>query len=219
MKKIILASVLTLSLAVGLISGCKSEQEKSAEQKGSVEPKSSVEQQKPADVDQADRSKPYEIREHLSATVTVEKVDLETRHILVKEADGGLLDLYVDESVKRLNEIKPGDKITVEYLISLVSEIREPTAEEKANPMIVAEAAGKTGEEASPAAAGARILRAVVTVVGIDKEAGTVTVMWPTGIQTTVKVAYPERLELLNVNDTVVITYTEAAAISLEPAK
>ena len=76
-------------------------------------------------------------------TATVESVDLEKRVVTLKGPHGDKLTLEADKGVKRFDEIKPGDTVRASYYQSVAAELREPTAEEKANPLVVEEGAGK----------------------------------------------------------------------------
>jgi len=100
----------------------------------------------------------------------------------------------------------------------LASEIREPTAEEKENPLTVLEGAVKAPPDTAPAAGGLRQIKAVVTVEDIDRSAEMVTLKGPLGNILRVLVAYPERLEKVKIGDTVIVIYTEALAVSVEKA-
>jgi Cu/Ag efflux protein CusF len=161
----------------------------------------------------------WEIEEVVSAVVDVQKVDLEKREVTVKEPQGNVMTLRVDKRVKRLNEVKPGDKVEVDYYVSLASEIREPTAAEKESPITVLEAAGKAPPETAPAGVGLIQIKAVVTIVAINRAAEMVTLKGPLGNYLAVRVVDPSRLEKVDLGDTVVVTYTEALAISVEKVK
>jgi hypothetical protein len=63
-----------------------------------------------------------------------------------------------------------------------------------------------------------RRIRAVVTIEGLDRRAQTVTVKGPRGKYFVARVADPSRLEQVHIGETIVLTFTEAAAVSLKPA-
>jgi len=157
-----------------------------------------------------------EITAGATITATVKAVDLEKRELTLNDQSGAGITFAVDERVKRLNEIKPGDKIKLEYFISLISEIREPTEDEKDEPLTVLENMAKAPADTSPAAGGLRQIRAVVTIKDIDLERNLVTIKGPMGRYLTLKPVYPERLKLVKEEDTVIITYTEALAVAVE---
>ena len=87
----------------------------------------------------------------------------------------------VDERVERLGEIAVGDVVKSEYYVSLAAELREPTAEEKEEPLVVLEGAAKAPAGAPPGAGGVRVIRAVVTVEGLHRPTQTLTVKGPLG--------------------------------------
>lgn len=157
-----------------------------------------------------------EIWQVVSVTAEVQKVDLEKRDLTIKDQQGNVSSFTVDKRVERLNEIKAGDKVNVDYYVSLASEIREPTAEEKENPITVLEVAAKAPPDTAPSAGGLRQIKAVVTVEGIDRPAEKVTLKGPLGDTITIKVLDPSRLDKVSLGDTVIIIYTESLAVSVE---
>jgi len=125
----------------------------------------------------------------------------------------------VDQRVKRFNEIKVGDLIQADYYVSIAAEVRKPTPDEEKNPIVLLDAAGKAPPGTSPAAGGLRRFRVVATIEGLDRPTRTVTVKGPRGHYFTTRVADPSRLTQVRIGDQVVITYTEALAVSLEKAE
>jgi hypothetical protein len=121
--------------------------------------------------------------------------------------------------VQRLNEAKVGDKVTVDYYLGFNAEVRKPTAAEEQNPLVVLETGSKAGPEADPAPSGVRRIRAVVTIEGSDRRAETVTVKGPRGGYYVARVADPSRLGQVRIGETIVMTFTAAAAVSLTPAR
>jgi hypothetical protein len=164
-------------------------------------------------------AEPRELWQYTSITASVEAIDLQNRKLTLKGPAGNVMSFTVDERVRRLNEIKVGDEIVADYYVSLATELREPTPEEKDSPLTVVAGAGKMPANLPPGVAGVSQIRAVVTVVGIDRSAETVMVKGPMGRYAAVRALYPERLQKLRLGDTVVVTYTEAVAISVEKAK
>lgn len=172
-----------------------------------------------SDTAQRPSPEPREVWTFVSVTATVEAVDLQRREITLRGPRGNVLTLDVDERVRRLHEIEAGDHVTAGYYVSLATEIREPTPEERDAPLTVVAGAGKAPPGTSPAAGGLQRIKAVVTVEDIDRTARTATVKGPLGNYLTVQVLDPARLQKVRLGDTVVVTYTEALAISVEKAK
>ncbi|HEY0551989.1 MAG TPA: hypothetical protein VGF13_20470 [Verrucomicrobiae bacterium] len=154
----------------------------------------------------------------VSATATVQAVDVEKRELTLKGPLGNVETLTVDPAVKRLNEIKVGDEVTAKYYVSIAGELREPTAEEKKNPLMIVEGAAKAPKSASPAAGGLRVIRVVATVEGLARPTRMVTLKGPRGNYMDVRARDVKRLEKLHLGDTVVVTFTEALAVSVEKA-
>jgi len=163
-------------------------------------------------------AKPMGRKEAVLVTVTaaVVAIDPATREVTLKGPLGNTVTFTVDKRVQRLDEVKVGDLVRADYYVSLAAEIRKPTAEEQKHPLVVLDAAGKAPPSASPAAGGLRRFKVVTTIEGLDRPTQTVTVKGPRGNYLTARVADPSRLTKVHIGDTIVITYTEALAISLE---
>lgn len=157
-----------------------------------------------------------ERRQTITTMATVEAIDHDTREMVLKSPTGSMTTVRVGPEVKRLNEIAVGDTIRTDYYISVASELREPTEEEKENPLEVIEGAGRAEADELPAGGVGRQVRVVATVEHLDREAMTATLRGPYGRAMTVRVRDPERMNAASVGDTVVLTYTEALAISVE---
>jgi hypothetical protein len=154
----------------------------------------------------------------VSLTATIESLDYDTREVTLKGPLGNLVTVTADPAIERLRELKVGDSVKAEYLVSVAFELREPTPEERAEPFVVLDAAGKAPAESAPAAAAARRVRAVCTIEGLDRPTETVTLKGPRGRYAAVQVADPANLPHLRIGQSVVVTYTEALALSIEKA-
>jgi len=154
----------------------------------------------------------------VSITANIEAIDPDKREITLKGPLGNTATVAVDEQVKRLNEFKVGDDVTAEYFVAVAGELREPTADEKASPLTVQEGAARAPQGTAPAAGGLRQIKAVTTVEGIDLPTQTATLKGPRGNYVTVRAQDPENLKKLRIGDTIVVTYTQALAVSLEKA-
>jgi hypothetical protein len=154
----------------------------------------------------------------LTFTGTITDIDYSNREVTLKGPQGRIETFEVGPRVQRLNEAKVGDRVSVDYYLGFNAQVRKPTAEEEQNPLVVLETAGKAGMEADPAAGGVRHIRAVVTIEGLNRAAQTVTVKGPRGRYFVARVADPSRLEQVHIGETIVMTFTEAYAISLKPA-
>jgi hypothetical protein len=162
--------------------------------------------------------KPMTREEAVLVTVTaeVQAIDLQKREVTLKGPLGNSETFIVDQKVQRLNEVKVGDFVRADYYVSIAAEVRKPTPEEEKTPLVVLDAAAKAPPGASPAAGGLRRFKVVATIEGLDRPTQTVTVKGPRGNYLTARVADPSRLTQVRIGETIVITYTEALAISLE---
>jgi hypothetical protein len=148
---------------------------------------------------------------------TVEDVDALKHELSLKGKPGNITEMTVDTNVKNLDQLKVGDEIRVDYYMSYASDVRPPTAEEKANPVIELPDKAKAPEGTSPVDGGLRRFKVVTTVEGLDPATHSVTIKgWPKGYYLTTVVDDPARFAKLKMGDTVVITYTEALLISFE---
>jgi len=162
---------------------------------------------------------PTRIAEELiTVTATVEAIDVATRELTLKGPLGNRITFTADDRVERLAELKVGDAVTAVYYIGVAAELRAPTAEEKAEPLVILEGKGKAPAGVSPRGGALRALRVVATVEGIDRPTRTVTLKGPLGRYVTVRVEDPARLTKLRLDDTVVVVCADAVAISVEKA-
>lgn len=159
------------------------------------------------------------VEQLVTITAKVEKIDLAKREVTLKGPLGNVATLEVGPEAKRLNEIKVGDDVTVDYYIGIAAELRTPTEEEKAQPFLVLEGTAKAPKTSAPGGAAGRSVRVVATVEGLDRPTQTVTLKGPMGRYLTVRVQDPAILMKPRLGDTVVVTATEALAVSVEKVK
>jgi len=152
-------------------------------------------------------------------TATVEAIDYDKRELTLKGPLGNSVTLTVDQRVKRLREISVGDQVKADYYVSVAAELRPPTAEERREPLVIMEGAARSPQGTSPSGGGLRQIKAVCTIEGLDRPTETVTLKGPLGRYASVRTADPGNLPHLRIGETVLVTYSEALAISLEELK
>lgn len=150
----------------------------------------------------------------LVAVVTA--IDLDTREVSLQGPGGETVTITAREEIVKLEDVSVGDRLRVTYLASLEGELREPTEEELAEPYLVLEDAGQSDDPNLPGVAGARVIRAVVTIEGMNREFGTVTVKDSRGKLHMIGDIEPEKFDGVKLGQTLVLVYTEALAMSLE---
>lgn len=152
----------------------------------------------------------------IQAEAVVTAIDLETRQVSLKGPDGNVFTLNAQENVVKLEDVNVGDHLVVTYLAALEAELREPTAEELAEPWVVLEEGGISDSPDAPGIAGARIIRAVVTIEGMNRELGIVTIKDSRGKLHLIGDVEAEKMEGVTLGQTAVMVYTEALALTLE---
>ena len=155
----------------------------------------------------------------LDANRRTEVVDtnLETRQVSLKGPDGKVFTITAPEQAGEIDDIEPGDILVVKYLEALESELREPTEEEKAEPWVEVEQSGLIEDGVHPdSLAGARVIRAVVTIEGMNRALGTVTIKDSRGMLHIIADVEAEKMEGVTLGTILVLTYSEALAVTLE---
>jgi hypothetical protein len=155
----------------------------------------------------------------VTATATVESIDVKTRMLTLRTSDGQLMTVYVDDRVTNLPQVRKGDHVKATYYESLAYEVKRPGETSSSGGVTVTDAAGHAQPGEKPAAAGARVVTITATIESIDKAKMLVTLKGPDGNYFTVKAKDPKKVEAVKVGDLVDITYTRALAISVEEAR
>jgi len=149
-------------------------------------------------------------------TATVQAIDLNTRIVTLKGPKGEVRDIKVGEEAVNLPQVKVGDLVTVKYYESLAIEVIKPGTVSGAGEKSAIVRA-KPGE--MPGGMAARQSTVTATVTAIDKKKGTISLKGPEGKTVVAKAEDPKNLDKVKVGDELMITYTEALAISVEKAK
>jgi hypothetical protein len=151
----------------------------------------------------------------VSIEAEIIEIDLKTREVSLRGVDGEVVTMVSPEKVVKLEDLKVGDKVVANYLVALEGEVREPTEEELATPWLVVEEAGASKEGVQPLIGGARVIRAVCSIEGMNRERGTVTIKDSRGKVHVIGDVEPEKMDGVALGQTIVIVYTEAMALSL----
>ena len=149
----------------------------------------------------------------VSVTATVTKINQSTREVTLKAEDGEKYSFVADPAVENFSQVKKGDLVTVTYTEALVYEVKKGG---KASGDVAA-AAAAAAPGAKPAGVVAEQATATVKITAINPKVPSVTVRTAEGDKQTFKVKDPGKLQGVKVGDTVVITYTEALALKVEP--
>ncbi len=147
----------------------------------------------------------------------VEAIDQSTRMVTLKGPKGNSVTFKASEEVRNLAQVKVGDEVKFAYYESVAVRVLKadeafPPASESA-----AMARAKPGEKPAGVIGTETVVNATITA--IDKKAKTATLKGENGKSVTVTPLRPEKLDEVKVGDRLVITYTEAVAVSVEKAE
>ena len=202
------ALVLTL-----LVTACATGEKKSSD----TPPASGVQSGEIAAVsDKGDAATAVEVS---SITAKVVAVDQAARTITLVGPEGNTLDVEVGEKVRNLDQIKVGDKVTVDYYEGLLAQLNAPGSPTKDVAMTDAAVRAAAGQR--PGGGVASSVTATVTIEFVDNLRHVVKFKGPLGHSNVVKVMRPEfraMLKNLKAGDTVNLTYFQALVVSVRPA-
>lgn len=164
-------------------------------------------------------NEPGSVKQTNVATMSaiVEKVDQAKRLVTLRTADGKETTIRVSDAVKNLPQVKKGDEVSVGYLESVAIQVKKPAQGELGT--VVGEGLETAEPGQKPGGVAARTLVITAKIVGIDRQAKTVTLEGKEGNRVTIDVRNPHHFDVIHLNDLVQITYTEALAISVDEVK
>ena len=155
----------------------------------------------------------------VETSATVEKVDVLNRLLLLRTDAGEMVTVEVDPAVENLGQVRPGDRVVARYRQAIGATIAKDAAGEPITVDVDADKA-KLGEK--PAAHVAKTTNIPVTITSVDTKTNLVNFSGPDGLVRAITVETPQAKEFikqLKPGDTVLVTYSEAVAVSVEPAK
>jgi Cu/Ag efflux protein CusF len=149
------------------------------------------------------------------ATGTVESIEAASRTITLKKPDGTVVTIFAGPDVKRLEEVKVGDKITARYYENVVIRVKRPGEPD-------VDTAAKTttpSKQVLPGGTRAQQRTITATITAIDMNAPSITFTGPNGWKYSSAVQDKAALAKVKVGDKVDIVWTEALLVSLERGK
>jgi Cu/Ag efflux protein CusF len=147
---------------------------------------------------------------------TVEAIDQKTRMVTLKGSKGNSVTFKASDEVRNLAQVSVGDTVKFAYYESIAVRVLKKDEAFPAAGQSTAMTRAEPGQK--PAGAVGSQTSVNVTITAIDKKAKTVTLKGEDGKSVTVTPLRPEKLDEVKVGDRLVLTYTEAVAISLEKA-
>jgi Cu/Ag efflux protein CusF len=153
--------------------------------------------------------------EAVRITATVEAIDAARRLVTLKGPEGNSFVVQAGPEVKNFNQVKVGDLVVVRYVEALTLELKKGSGGIRERVEREGAAAAKPGEK--PAGVVGRTVTVIADVIAVDAAKQSIRLRGP---QRTVdlKVKDPEQLKLIKVGDQIEATFTEAVAVSVEPA-
>lgn len=173
--------------------------------------------QKPAETTGATTSSPGRVS---AATTTVvkgriESIDAANRTIAVKGPRGNTGTIAVGPEVKNFDQMKVGDEVALRYVEALALKLKPGGGGVRERTETQGMASAPPG--ARPAAVTGREVTVIADVIAVDAKTQRVTLKGPNRtVDLTVR--DPDQYKLVKVGDQIEATYTEAFAVSVEPA-
>ena len=196
MRKLTLASIAALLIAT--VMGCAQQPSATDDTVVSSEPGKGV------------------VTRTVQVSAQVVAIDRRTRTLTLKGPDGKVADIVAGREVRNFDQIQTGDRVVARYVQALSLELRKTTG---SRDVTVAAEAARAAPGERPAAAVAGQVTAVADVIGVDPANRVITLRGPRGNIVDLHVQNPDHFKVVKQGDQVLVTYTEAAALSVEPAK
>jgi len=161
--------------------------------------------------------KPVSVAEVVTETFTIEAIDHGARLVTLKDKAGLLQEVVCGPEVQRFDALKVGDRVSFRYHESLVSAIHKVAPGTPAKPPTSVGMTRTPGDR--PGGTISQQMTVIVTIEAIDAKVPSVTIKADDGSKMSFKVENPKFLEGYKAGDRVEMTYTQALAVSVAPAK
>jgi len=150
----------------------------------------------------------------MTVSAIVEAIDHETRVVTVRKPDGESLTFTASADARNLDQVAVGDLLIAEYRETISIEVMENEGFEPER--IEASAMARTEKGQMPGIAAMDATVVISTVEEINLEMNTFKLKGPDGEVNEYVARNPENLKRAAVGDLVVITVTEAIALTVE---
>lgn len=164
--------------------------------------------------------KPVTVSESVVATATVEAIDQATRMVRLRGTDGRAWVVQAGPEVRNFGQVKAGDLVKVRYTEAIAAEVVKPGAGTTSAGATTTLQRADAGQR--PGASETVSMKGVVKVAAIDTANNTVDITVSDGTTRRLRVEDPKAQEFirgLRIGDEVQLTFSEALAISVEPAR
>jgi hypothetical protein len=150
----------------------------------------------------------------MKLTALVEAIDLEKREVTLRGPQGHVRTIQLGDTAPRLNEVEVGDTVLAEYVQNLSLEVMANDGTKPGGGVMSAVSRGASEKPPSVVVTDTSISTA--TVDTIDLENNTFRLDWGDGNIKEYVAQNPANLRKAAVGDLVVVTYTEALALSVQ---
>jgi len=147
-------------------------------------------------------------------TASVEAINHETREVTLRGPEGNTVSFVASEEARNLDQVSVGDIVLAEYIESVSVEVFAADGSEPGVGELTVAGRSEKGEMPGMAVMDAVVVTATVEEINI--EANTFKLKGPSGEISEYTARDPENLKKAAVGDIVVITFTEAIALSVE---
>jgi len=165
---------------------------------------------------------PVNIEKTKEATATVESVNVDKRLITLLLADGEKFTVEVDPEVRNLAQVKVGDHVIARYYEALAAQLRQRgDGAGTTEAPLVEVGVGRAIPGGKPGGFVGTQSTQTVRITNVDTKNHVVSFYGSDGLARSVPVVTPQGQQFiskLKKGDEVELTYTEAVAISVEPA-
>jgi hypothetical protein len=147
-------------------------------------------------------------------TASIEAIDTPNRTLTVRKTDGTYQSVYVPQDIKRFDQLKVGQKVSLRHYETVVFRVQPPGTKP-------VDEASRSTTPASQGTAGtvARQRTITATIAAIDPAVPSVTFTGPNGWKYSSRVQDKSLLSKVKVGDKVDITWTDATLVSVEDPK
>jgi len=156
----------------------------------------------------------FSASQSMTISAVVEAIDHETRVVTVRKPDGEAVTFTASDEARNLDQVEVGDVLIAEYVESVSIDVIANEGMEAGAADVAAVARTEKGEMPGLAAMGSTVVTA--TVEEINLELNTFKLKGPDGTINEYAARNPGNLKRAAVGDLVVITVTEALAITVE---
>ena len=150
-----------------------------------------------------------------TVVATVEEIDKPQRLVTLKGPKGNLLPLKVGPDVRNFDQVKVGDRVVVRYAEALSLTLKKDGKELRSSSDTADGARAAAGER--PAGVVAEQIEVTADVIAVNAKTQTVTLRGPKHT-VDLRLRDPKQFKLIKVGDQVEAVYTQALALSVEPA-